>query len=63
MLWRKLAASTLGLEEVPGNSMPIGSTNLDVDELDALALWIAAGAPHPGSVPAADVRLGVCPAP
>ena len=63
MLWRKLAASTLGLEDVPGNSMPIGARNLDTGELDALVEWITAGAPRTGSVPAADVLLGACPAP
>jgi len=63
MLWRKLAASTLDLEDVPGNSMPIGASDLDPTELDALARWITAGAPRTGSVPAADALLGLCPTP
>jgi len=63
MLWQKLAASTLDLEDVPGNSMPIGATDLDPTELDALARWITAGAPRTGTVPDADALLGFCPAP
>jgi hypothetical protein len=57
MLWRKLAARTLRLPGVPGNSMPIGDPSLDADELDAVRRWIVAGAPERGSVPEADALL------
>jgi hypothetical protein len=57
MLWRKLAARTLRLGGVPGNSMPIGDPSLDVTELDAVRRWIAAGAPEHGTVPDAHALL------
>jgi hypothetical protein len=60
MLWRKLAARTLGLEDVPLSPMPISDPPLDADELDAVARWIAAGAPERGVVSGTAEGLGVC---
>jgi hypothetical protein len=60
-LWRKLAASTLGLAGVPGTPMPSGLPAVTKDELDALALWIRAGAPESGTVDGADPLLNSCP--
>jgi hypothetical protein len=60
MLWRKLAARTLGLAGVPGTSMPIGDPPFSVDELEALALWIESGAPEVGVIPETGGLLGLC---
>lgn len=57
VLWRKLAARTVGLGDVPGLGMPIGDPPLDADELEALRLWIAAGAPASGTVADAHALL------
>jgi hypothetical protein len=56
-LWRKVAARTIGLTDVAGLGMPIGDPPFDAVELEALRLWIAAGAPETGLVPAAHVLL------
>ena len=60
MLWQKVAAATVSLSGVPGSSMPIGSPMLDLDELQALAAWINAGAPETGTISGADELLGFC---
>jgi hypothetical protein len=60
MLWRKVAARTLGLEGVPRSSMPIGDPAVSVDELTAIEHWIAAGAPEEGIVPGTMPLLGFC---
>lgn len=60
-LWRKVAARTIGLTDVPGLGMPIGDPPFDAAELDALRLWIAAGAPETGIVPAAHALLDCAP--
>jgi hypothetical protein len=57
LLWRKLAARTLGLGGVPGVGMPVGDPPLDRNELEALRLWIAAGAPETGTVAQAQALL------
>jgi hypothetical protein len=57
VLWRKLAARTTGLDGVPGLGMPIGDPPLDVSELEALRLWIVAGAPATGTVAEAQTLL------
>jgi hypothetical protein len=57
VLWQKLAVRTLGLTGVPGLGMPIGDPPADVDELEAVRLWIAAGAPETGAVAAAQALL------
>ncbi|MBM4268265.1 MAG: hypothetical protein FJ144_16915 [Deltaproteobacteria bacterium] len=50
-LYRKLAASTRpGSFEITGSSMPSGLPALGEDELEAIRLWIKAGAPETGSV-------------
>jgi len=59
-LWQKVAVRTLGLDDIPGLGMPIGDPPLDVDELDALGLWIAAGAPATGTIAEAQALLA-CP--
>lgn len=50
LLWQKVAARTVSLGGVPGLGMPIGDPAVDADELAALELWIAAGAPGTGPV-------------
>jgi hypothetical protein len=60
LLWQKLAARTLELEGVPLSPMPLGDPPLSPAELDAVARWIAAGAPETGSVPGTAALLDVC---
>lgn len=60
LLWRKLAASTLGLAGVPLSPMPQGLPPLPANQLDALRLWIAAGAPASGEVAGTAALLDVC---
>jgi hypothetical protein len=57
VLWRKVAVRTLGFADVPGLGMPIGDPPVDVDELEAVRLWIAAGAPASGVVAEAQALL------
>jgi hypothetical protein len=57
LLWQKLAARTLGLGDVPGLGMPIGDPAVDADELEAVRLWIADGAPPTGTVAEAQALL------
>jgi cysteine-rich repeat protein len=59
-LWRKLAAATLGLSGVPGLPMPSGRPPIPSPELDALRLWIVAGAPAAGIVPNTQPLLAAC---
>jgi hypothetical protein len=60
LLWQKLAARTLKLEGVPLSPMPIGDPPLSPAELDAVARWIAAGAPESSIVPGTAALLDVC---
>lgn len=60
LLWQKLAGRTLKLEGVPLSPMPIGDPPLSRAELDAVAQWIAAGAPETSIVPATATLLDVC---
>lgn len=61
LLWRKLAASTLGLQGVPGTPMPNGtSAPLTANELHAIELWIYNGAPATGVVKGTDTLLSSC---
>jgi hypothetical protein len=57
MLWRKLAARTLGVGTVPGTPMPIGDPVVGVSELEAIRQWILAGAPATGAVPEVQALL------
>lgn len=61
-LWLLLAKATLGREDVPGRPMPPPGEGqpLTADELEALRLWIAAGAPQTGTVAGTGPRLGAC---
>lgn len=50
-LFRKLQAATdPGSVAVGGSPMPVGAAPLSADELEAVRVWIAAGAPETGSV-------------
>jgi hypothetical protein len=60
LLWQKLAARTLKLAGVPLSPMPIGDPPLSRAELDAVAQWIAAGAPEASIVPGTAALLDVC---
>ena len=51
MLWRKVAARTIDLPDVPGSEMPLGEPAVGAAELDAIRAWIAAGAPRDASLP------------
>lgn len=59
-LYRKLAAASEGLAGVPGSPMPLNGDKLTADELEAVRLWIQAGAPETGTVPGTDKLLGSC---
>src|SRR5262249_31236514 len=50
-LWRKLAKATLGLTGVPGAAMPNGLPAVPAEQLEALKIWIRAGAPATGAAP------------
>jgi hypothetical protein len=59
-LWLLLAKGTLGRNDVPGNAMPLGLPPLSADELEALRLWISAGAPPDGTVAGTGELLDAC---
>ena len=61
VLWRKVAARTAGFDGVPGLGMPVGDPPLDQSELEAVRLWIAAGAPATGTVAPAQALLDCLP--
>ncbi len=63
MLWLKLAKGTLGESvtgPVGGAAMPNTLPPISSDELDAIRLWIRAGAPQTGVVRGTDTLLGTC---
>ena len=61
LLWRKLAASTLDLQGVPGTAMPNGTyAPLTANELKAIELWIYNGAPAEGVIKNTDGLLSSC---
>jgi hypothetical protein len=64
-LWLKLAASTRpGTVQIGGAPMPLGLPALSEDELEAVRLWIYAGAPETGTVIGTEGLLDAClPAP
>ncbi len=61
-LWQKLAKATLPDEygTVPGAGMPNGGAPLSDAELEAVRLWIQAGAPETGAVQDTDRLLATC---
>jgi hypothetical protein len=64
-LWLKLAASTNPADlppgfQISGAPMPNGLPALSADELEALRLWIYAGAPQTGTVAGTDTLLNAC---
>ena len=59
-LWEKLAAATLGLPNVPGTPMPNGLPPISESELEAVRLWIHAGAPREGVVGSTELLLSSC---
>lgn len=61
LLWLVLAAKTLQRPNVPAEAMPIGALPLSRDELEAVDLWIAAGAPEQGVVPQVADKIDACP--
>ncbi|MBX3025933.1 hypothetical protein KF840_13585 [bacterium] len=63
-LWLLLAKATVGRSDVAGRAMPIDLPALSPDELEAVRLWIAAGARSSGSVAGTGALLKAClPAP
>jgi hypothetical protein len=60
-LWLKLAAKTEpGTVEIAGTPMPSGLPAITPDELEAIRLWIYAGAPADATVPGTDSLLDAC---
>jgi len=60
-LWLKLAASTLpGTVDIGGAPMPLGLPPLSENELEAVRLWIYAGAPETGTVIGTEGLLDAC---
>ena len=60
-LWLKLAAATQpGSVEITGAPMPNGLPPIGEDELEALRLWIYAGAPETGTVDGTAQLLNGC---
>ncbi|MBM4244561.1 MAG: hypothetical protein FJ148_12195 [Deltaproteobacteria bacterium] len=60
-LWLKLAASTRpGTVEIGGAPMPLGLPALSENELEAVRLWIYAGAPETGTVLDTEDLLDAC---
>jgi hypothetical protein len=59
-LWLLLAKATLGRDDVEGPAMPVDLPPLSPDELEALRLWIAAGAPRSTSVAGTGALLNAC---
>lgn len=60
LLWLKVAENTLGDSSLaPGPGMPVGGA-LTTDELEALRLWIRAGAPATGVVEGTASLLSSC---
>ena len=61
-LYKKLAAKTLGdpLRGDEGTPMPQTGAALSTDELEAVRLWIQAGAPETGVVAGTAAKLSTC---
>jgi hypothetical protein len=61
LLWLTLAAKTLRLRGVPAPPMPIGGLPISRSELEAVRLWILAGAPETGIVNRVANLIEACP--
>lgn len=61
LLWLLLAAKTFGLPNPPGTPMPIGAKPLTNNELEAIRLWIVAGAPQQGTLAGIAALIDACP--
>ncbi|HEY8518219.1 MAG TPA: hypothetical protein VIS07_22130 [Candidatus Binatia bacterium] len=60
-LWLKLAAATRpGTVDIGGAPMPLGLEPLTENELEALRIWIYAGAPETGTVIGTEGLLDAC---
>jgi len=60
-LWLKLAAKTNpGSVEIAGSPMPSNLPAISQEELEALRLWISAGAPQTGTVADTESLLDAC---
>jgi hypothetical protein len=59
-LYRKLAAKTKGLADVPGTPMPQNLPAISADELEALRLWIQFSAQKDGVVTGTEQLLNSC---
>lgn len=59
-LWLLLAKATLGRDDVEGRAMPLDLPALSADELEALRLWIDAGAARTGTVAGTGALLHAC---
>ena len=59
-LWLLLAKATLGRDDVEGRAMPIDLPALSQSELEAVRLWIAAGAKRTGTVSGTGRLLHAC---
>jgi len=61
LLFLNLAAATLPDQwQAPLRPMPLGLAPLSIDELEAVRLWIAQGAPRTGTVPGTGDLLDAC---
>lgn len=60
LLWRKLAAATRGIDDVPGAPMPQAGAPIDANSLEAIRRWIRGGARETGVVPDTASLLDAC---
>ncbi len=60
LFWRKLNAATTGVDDVPGSPMPLATTPLSANELEAIRRWIRAGAGETGVVAGTSTLLDAC---
>ena len=60
LLWLKLRAGTSGVDDVLGAPMPVGLPPVTPDELEAVRLWIRAGASDGGVVEGTSALLDAC---
>ncbi len=60
LLYGKVAAKTLGGPAVPGSPMPANAATVSADLLEAMRLWIRAGAPADGVVAGTAELFDAC---